>query len=372
MARKQKTIAIIGGGPAGSATAIALLDTLQHERDRFKVCVFYRPKARGWYIGETIPPAATRVLQELGVAQILNTRRHCECSGSLAVWGKEEAVANDFMLDISGTGFHLNRTAFDADLLREAQSRGAHIFNGYSLRSAAETTHGFTLGFITTGENTSFHADFVVDASGQGASFARRLGIARNVIDEVISIHTRVPLASAPFPNHTLLEATAQGWWYLSRVPGDQCIISLTTDKQFIADHNLLHGEGWHNAYQATHWVSQFLPPQHIVKYELHKATACSAILSVCIGRRWLAVGDAASSYDSITSAGITKSLMQARLAGNAIADFFLRNHTRSIEQYQDDVFDQFNHYLGLRHHLYQREQRFPDAGFWQRRLAIS
>ena len=364
----KKTIAIIGGGPAGSATAIALLNALKEYCSAVDVCLFNRPKAKGWHVGETIPPAATSILYELGIADILDNDLHSECTGSLSLWGGDQAVANDFMLDLSGTGFHLNRTAFDASLLQAACARGARLYDGYNLRSASE---GFILDFIVQGKIQSIHADFVVDASGQSAGFARRLGIARNVIDEVISVYARIPLRSENLPSHTLVEATEQGWWYLSKIPGDQCIVSFTTDKHHISEGNLLHDNNWSKTYATTRWIKQFLSVDYLHNCELHTASACSAILSACVGERWLAVGDAASSYDSITSAGITKSLLQGQLAGSAIANFLLENTTDSLEQYQHQVFEQFNHYLGLRHHLYHREQRFADQAFWQRRLAV-
>ena len=366
----KKTIAIIGGGPAGSATAIALLNALKAQRstEDIELCLFNRPKAKGWNVGETIPPAATGVLHELGVPHILDKQIHSECTGSLSVWGSDQAVANDFMLDLSGTGFHLNRTAFDARLLQTAQACGAHLFDGYSLRSARDD---YVLDFVVNGETRSFHADFVVDASGPSAAFARRLGIARNVIDEVISVYARIPCYSESFPSHTLIEATAHGWWYVSNIPGNQCMVSFTTDKQHIAEHHLLHGNHWQHGYAQTRWIKQFLPVDDLRDAELHTASACSAILSACVGERWLAVGDAASSYDSISSAGITKALLQGKQAGEAIADFLLDNNSDSLARYQDSVFEQFNQYLGLRHYLYQREQRFADDSFWQRRINL-
>lgn len=367
MAAKQ-TIAIIGGGPAGSATAIALLNALKDQPCAVDVCIFNRPKAKGWQVGETIPPAATGVLHDLGLAHILDHNVHSECAGSLSLWGSDQAVANDFLLDLSGTGFHLNRTAFDASLLLAACARGARLFDGYNLRSVSER---FTLDFTVQRKTESIHADFVVDASGQSAGFARRLGIARNLIDEVISVYARIPFHSENFPSHTLVEATEQGWWYLSKIPGNQCMVSFTTDKHHITERDLLRDDNWAKTYAATRWINQFLPVDFVRNGEIQTASACSAILSACVGDRWLAVGDAASSYDSITSAGITKSLLQGQLAGSAIADFLLENTTDSLAQYQHQVFEQFNHYLGLRHYLYHREQRFAEQAFWQRRLAV-
>lgn len=371
---ERKKVAIIGGGPAGSATAIALLNALGEAREFFAISIYHRNILRRWSLGETIPPAANQVLLELGISHLLDSTVHCECPGSLSLWGGDKAVANDFMFDLTGTGFHLNRAYFDKNLLKEVESRGGKIFPNHSLRLVKEKTHGFELGFSSKQSAEKIHADFVVDASGQGASFARRLGIARNMIDEVISIYTHIPLNdSIKLPDYTLLEATQHGWWYISKVPNNQCIVSLTTDKDQIIKNNLTQPAEWLNAYRATTWINDFLPEHALIACQLQKALACSAILSACIGNQWLAVGDAASSYDSITSAGVTQSLIQGKLAGEAMAKYFLqnKNHQQYFNEYQNEVFSQFNQYIGLHRYLYQQQTRFRGTDFWQRRLSV-
>jgi len=95
---------------------------------------------------------------------------------------------------------------------------------------------------------------------------------------------------------------------------------------------------------------------------------APSAILSCVIGKNWLAVGDAASSYDSITSAGITKALQQGLAAGKAIVQLYIENKEDALKAYQQDIFKAFNEYLRLHQTLYHTEQRFPESRFWHRR----
>lgn len=377
MKKTRKKIAIIGGGPAGSATALSLLNTLRDAHNNsgvdvdLDVALYHRKDTQRWPVGETIPPAANTVLRELGVHHLLDSGKHIPCPGSLSVWGSDAAGANDFILDLSGSGFHLDRSQFDRNLLQEVAQRGGRVSSDHTLRYVNKTANGFDLGFLTDQGESHIHADLVVDASGQGASFARRLGIARNVIDEVISIYARIPLAECnTLSERTLLEATPQGWWYLAKVPDNHCIVSLTTDKLQISTQQLTDVSHWVAAFESTQWIQHFLRKK-INPTQLHQAPACSAILSACVGERWLAVGDAASSYDSITSAGIIKSLIQGKLAGDAIASWLYQPQPQKFFDYQDAVFMQFNHYIGLRHYLYQQENRFSDHGFWQRRQAI-
>ncbi|ACE82958.1 FAD binding domain protein [Cellvibrio japonicus Ueda107] len=367
-------VAIVGAGPAGSATAIALCNALaEQKRDDIEVCIFHRTTAKRWPLGETIPPAASAVLRELQLPGLLHSGRHLPCPGSLSVWGGEKAQANDFLLDLSGSGYHLDREDFDSGLLHEAQKRGTKVHSDYSLRhllsKPLSDEGGFTLMFATPEGEQQLDADFVVDASGQGAAVMRRLDIARNQLDEVISLYTRIALADHnTLPQHTLLEATADGWWYLSAVPGGDCVLSLTTDAQQLKAKNLDKPDQWQHAYTQAKWLNQFLSAQQLNHYPLRQAPARSAILSNCVGSHWLAVGDAACSFDSISSAGITNALIQGLWAGQALAAYFIDVNRTALAAYQDKVFARFNQYVGVRSYLYAQETRFPTEGFWQRR----
>lgn len=366
---KRKRVAIVGGGPAGAATALSLLNTAGVSE--FEVTLYHRPGSKRWAVGETIPPAANTLLDELGVKHLLDNSAHSPCPGSISVWGDDTPVANEFLLDLNGPGYHLDREQFESDMHAAAEQAGARIMPDHTLHKVSSLADGFELGFRCSTVEETVCADFVIDATGQPAAFARRLPVARNVIDEVISIHACMPVPSGiKLPDYTLLEATPGGWWYLSKVPHERLILSFTTDKEYMEEHAVSSTAGWRGAYQQTRWLRDMLPEDSLASTELCLAPACSAILTVCTGDRWLAAGDAACSYDSITSAGITRSLLQGKLAGAAIAEYFASDKA-SLARYQDAVFEQFNQYIGLHSYLYGRELRFNGAGFWRRRQAV-
>jgi flavin-dependent dehydrogenase len=102
----------------------------------------------------------------------------------------------------------------------------------------------------------------------------------------------------------------------------------------------------------------------------LATALAPSAILSRVVGDRWLAVGDAASACDPVTAQGIVKALSDGEAAADAIAAHLAGAGDAPLLAYQDGVFARFRDYLRLRQHLYGRERRWPQAPFWQNRLA--
>ena len=247
-------------------------------------------------------------------------------------------------------------------LINESKVVDVAFFDGYC-----------ELVLQNNGQSKVLHSNFVVDATGIQAYIARNLGVVRNEYDSVISLCAFYDLPPSNCkPEHTLVSTDENGWWYASRLPGDKGLISLCTDTQTLKQKRLNEPENWLNSFEKTGWLHKACKDQFQTAFalpaQLHTRVAPSAILSNCVGKHWLAVGDAASSYDSMTSAGITKALDHGLRAGQAIASQLLLNNQRDIEAYQQRVFDDFNQYLCLHQQLYSAEERYVGAGFWQRR----
>lgn len=367
-----KRILIVGGGPAASATALALLtdagDLSLDVRLRYTQASAERP-----VIGETIPPAATEVLRELGIPELLDDDPHLPCPGSVSIWGDDQPGHNDFLLQPVGRAYHLDRAAFDTRLRAQATANGAHIEPGWRLRHVEEHAERHRLRFqaANTDQTLTETPDFVIDASGIGAAFTRRIGIARNVVDEVLALCALFPVGPQTLPAHTLIQAIESGWWYAARLPDERAIVSLATDNETLKTHSLNEPETWWQAFTSTGWFAEQccrqFGPDLPMPDAIHIRPMPSAILSAVRGDNWLAVGDAASSYDAMSSAGITKALMHGLAAGRALAAH-LRGDVTALASYQERVFRDFNSYLGLHQQHYRGEHRFAQAGFWRRR----
>ncbi len=387
----RKTVAILGAGPAGCATAIALLRTLTASRQSLNVILLDAVATpQEVPVGETVPPAATPVLGRLGCEDLLESGDHLECPGSASVWGDDRVGHNDFLFSPVGKGFHLDRKKFDADLQSRAASLGCNVKRGWRLRRVRKHGHRFALTFLTQNSEAtavpslrgafredSLLADFVVDASGISGAFTRRVGVARNVFDEVISVCAffEVPVGDSRAPARTLVQTQENGWWYAARIPDGKAIISFCTDAHELNRCKFAAAAAkWRKYFDQSSWLAgecekQFGatagPPSRVVL-----KPAPSAILSAVVGDAWLAVGDAASSYDSFTSAGITKALSNGEIAGRAVASCLTRRDREPVREYQDGVFADFRRYVQLHRYHYRNEPRYAHAGFWRRRVA--
>src|SRR5258706_838190 len=104
-------VAIIGGGPAGAAAALTLL---QHTRHR--VAVIERSAYDCWRAGETLAPGVLPLLDYLGVSELLAAPNHIQAYGTGAAWGSDHVVSRDFLFAGRGEGINLHPQAFATSL----------------------------------------------------------------------------------------------------------------------------------------------------------------------------------------------------------------------------------------------------------------
>ncbi|WP_444998214.1 NAD(P)/FAD-dependent oxidoreductase [Aliikangiella sp. IMCC44359] len=401
----KQNIAIIGAGPSGCAAAKSLL--LSHSSAcssplNFAIQLFYCDKNK-IKIGETIPPAAAPILHQLELSHLLEREKKClnehfsvanhytrtqqclhlPCPGSISLWGSNQPGYNDFYFNPEGKGYHLNRCLFERDLIKNIQQttnkKDVSFYHHHRLTSIStfERNSGrkqFKLNFLVDGvEQKSFVADFVVDASGAASVFTRKIGVAKNTLDEVLSLSVIIdcPIISN-IGNYTLVEAVDNGWWYAARLPENKLIISFCSDQSVIKSQSLQDVTNWLQALNHTQLLKKKINLEKIKSHlTIHPRVATSTILSRVTGDNWLAVGDAASSYDSISSAGITKALQNGLDAGKAIFELIENDNKKAVLDYEKKIFNAFTQYLSLRHDIYRSETRFQSSPFWLHRRGI-
>lgn len=94
---------------------------------------------------------------------------------------------------------------------------------------------------------------------------------------------------------------------------------------------------------------------------------AQSSQLDPPAGRDWLAVGDAAATFDPLSSQGVYHALAGALRAPESV-EAHLAGERAALTRYALEVKEGFDNFLRLRRAYYGREQRWPNSVFWQRR----
>jgi menaquinone-9 beta-reductase len=175
-------VIIVGGGPAGAATATALarasVDVLVLDRARF-------PRAKA--CSEYLSPEASRVLASMGALEEVERSGAAHLSGMRVrapngTWMRGAfAGATHGFSGFSDWGLALPRERLDAILLDCARRAGARVEERTRVVDLERDGTGRAIGVrvLTRGGSTLHRAPVVVGADGLRSIVARRLGLAR-------------------------------------------------------------------------------------------------------------------------------------------------------------------------------------------------
>src|SRR5262245_23687634 len=141
-------VAVIGGGPAGTAAALTLLTY-----SSLRVAVIERSHYEGVRIGETVSPAIRPLLDYLGIPGDALAAQHLPTYGTQAAWGSSALSHRDFLTTGHGDGWHLDRLRFDRLLADAVRERGGTLFTRTRLDAVHHDPSGtWTLGLMRQGD----------------------------------------------------------------------------------------------------------------------------------------------------------------------------------------------------------------------------
>ncbi|HET6762826.1 MAG TPA: FAD-dependent oxidoreductase [Longimicrobiaceae bacterium] len=366
-------VAVVGGGPGGCAAAI----TLRAHTPGLSVVLLEASAYGGTRLGETLPPPAAAVLEHLGVAAEFAAQGHHAAYGTAAAWGSAAAHENDFVFHVRDVGWHLDRAAFDAMLHRHAAARGADARTSARVEDARRRAGGgWTLALAGGG---CVETRLVVDATGAHAAFARRHVGARPTEGDRLAGFVRFfpapavadpsdDIAGPPGDPRTLVEAFRDGWWYTAPLPGGARVVACMTDSDIAREMGIANGERWMDVLRETApQVGACIAGCGDAGPVVVRA-ARSRRLDRVAGADWMAVGDAASSFDPLSSQGITKALRSGIFAAYAAGDLLAKGDDAGIRRYERFVAQEFAAFETTRARYYGEERRWPGSKFWRRR----
>jgi flavin-dependent dehydrogenase len=165
-------VLVVGGGPAGSATAtlfaregrtVRLVDRATFPR--FKAC------------GDFLSPEGTRILRRLGVEEEVRSAGARRLRGLLVSAHGEPSLRADFERGQNEVGYALERARLDAILLSAAKTAGADVHEGVAVEGvSADRSVRLRLA---TGERATWRARLLIGAGGKRCPVARDLGVQR-------------------------------------------------------------------------------------------------------------------------------------------------------------------------------------------------
>ena len=279
-------VAIIGGGPAGSASAISLRQTFPSLR----VLVIEASDYSARRVGEVLPPIARVLLQHLGVQPDLAAEYGVPAQSVACAWGSEELRETNHFYAAKGMGWHLERNRFDALLAIQAELSGAEVMRLIALRSAIRANDAWTLQLST---REQVQARWVIDATGRASVFARMQG-GKRISQDLLTAFSCIFSGSGDCEARTVVEATADGWWYTTSLPHGRRITSFLTDADIGRTLRMSDTRQWEKRLAATFHIASLSAGCSPIG-KLVVRPAASASLDSVHADGWIAAGDAAA-----------------------------------------------------------------------------
>jgi 2-polyprenyl-6-methoxyphenol hydroxylase-like FAD-dependent oxidoreductase len=361
---------IIGAGPAGAALAIAL----SRPPMRWRVALVERRAAHAEtapeHAGQTLPGAARRLLVALGVWHGFVEDAHPASLGQLSCWGQAQPERRDAFVDPQGGAWRIYRARFEQRLLTEAQAQGCTLLQPARVSGFARDAAGADAWQVQLAPSRTLRCRWLVDASGRRATIARQLGARVMHLDRLVCDLLRLE----PIDGHahdtndldgfSLVEARPDGWCYGSALPASgampggrlvACYSDPAPGTRGPRDAAALLA-----ALQGQPLMGRFVQ-HHRAAGLLRRRAAGSASLCPPAGTGWAAVGDAAASFDPLSSQGLFHALYSALRLADALQHGTLPAYSRELAAV-------WQAYRRHRQAYYATETRWPATPFWASR----
>jgi flavin-dependent dehydrogenase len=359
-------VGVFGGGPAGLAVALAL-----RRYSPLSVVVIEKGNYDCPRLGETLSPGISGLLQYLGVWESFQADGHPPSLGTSAAWGSSALAIRDFILTPFGTGWHLDRCRFDQNLARHAEAAGAFVLRLARGGCERRPGGGWRLDVQQGRIRRKLEVRFLVDSTGKCASVARQVGAKRQILDRMVAVAATVELPHpVPIDTLTLVETCELGWWYSSRLPTAQMIVVLMTDIDLMRTRGWSAPESWWRFLRAQHHTWDRVKKGHLAGHP-SIIPAFSARLDRVVGGDWMAVGDAAATYDPLSSSGIARAIDSGVNAARAIYTYLQSGRGAALIDYDRRRRESFEIYWETRQRYYDMERRWPQSPFWRRRRRL-
>jgi flavin-dependent dehydrogenase len=314
-------VIVVGGGPAGSTLAALLA-----RRGR-RVALFEKERFPRFHIGESLLPCSMPLFEKLGVMPALERadflpKFAAEFVSADGSQRKRYPFADGF-LGGPPSAFEVDRADFDKVLLDHAAAQGASVEEECQVTRFTAELGGPAEVTVRdkSGTERTERAELLVDATGQSALLAARLGLRRMEPGlrnfAVFSHFEGAARAQGAAEGDISVVLVDEGWWWVIPLRGDRTSVGLVGRAHSLAgrkpDEAFLSERIAASQYLAERLSgARRVAPVRTISDWSYKSSALA-------GDRWLMVGDAGAFIDPVFSTGVFLGMTGAFLAADSI-----------------------------------------------------
>jgi flavin-dependent dehydrogenase len=362
-------VVIVGAGVAGLTAALVLA------KNGLKVAIIESKNTHASKMGECVQASLLNTLDKLGLRKQFEHDNHFQLQGYKVNWDEHGLYERNLLATPSGTGWLLNREKFDNMLVKATKLAGVDIYWQSKLAELHEVKNAesgyqssWKLDIVSLEKKWRLDVPFIVDGTGRARNVARQLVIVKPKKDNLVACFCRIEHSQSKILTNqqAVIQSSEQGWWYLAPYSERYASLCYFTDPDLPLPKSA--EDIWTLAVQQTQLNKHLIDSVVAHEHDFKVVAAYSSCLESCVEENWLAIGDAACSYDPLSSYGITSAMGSAFYAAKAIVKTF-NGQPEFLDVYQSLMQTNFKNYLTERNTQYQKVTQFNSL-FWDRRRA--
>jgi flavin-dependent dehydrogenase len=351
-------VCVLGGGPAGAASARRLA-LLGHSVVVVEKTAFPRER-----VGESLPGSVLPLLDVLGIREAVETEGFLRPSLARVRWAEENSV-REIPLP---SGFHVNRARFDQILLHAASDAGARVLQpACVIHHSTDKNERHTVEVQTNGGAARIESDFLVDATGRSSSLAGRMTRTGQQTTALYAYWRNL----SPIQHQTAIEACPSEWLWGAALPDNVVNATVFIDSSRLRTGIAEHASAerfYDSLIHSSEILSTWVPGTRATR--VHVCDATPRRHEKPVQNRFVKVGDASFSIDPLAAQGVHVALGSALHAAVMIHTILKRPSDEGIAEqfYVDRQRRSIEFHAGAACSLYADAARKYPTPFWRAR----